>query len=587
MQGKALLVDDNLEFLEITRKFIDKFNNNELTITTANSPIEAINILKNQREEFNVIVSDYQMPELNGLEFLQKIRNDLKIDVPFILMTGHGKEEVAIKAINQGVNYYVQKSSNIELQYKELNHFIMDCLEKSKIQKALDKSINKFNLFFQSATESMYLFNSNLDVIDYNGKAPEFQVYSVKDIIGKNIVELSPSLKKSERLKQYKEVISTGKPLYIPDVKAFINGKYIHVMIHVFKVGDGMGMIASDITNIFDKEMELRRSKATLEYYLESTTENIIIYDQDFNIIHMNKSNQELYFSGKSISNLVGKNLFEIAPFIKETERYQQYKEVLKSGNKLSLENIKVTLGERTYYVNIKAFRIVAGKEKYLGVISTDVTEIKETEQKLLNQNKLIENFINEFSHDARNIIEVIKGNTRLINNQSASVYTSNIIKGLESLSNLLNGSIDLVKAGLILFEENEVNLNEIVQSMAELIIPNNIIFKIDHKLPMITCDPLKVNQIFQNLFLNAVKHAEAKNINVDYDNTQNSILICNDGKSFLFDQKIHLFEKPLKLESGHGIGLLIVKRIIDAHGWKISLETEPKTKFIITLSNF
>lgn len=585
MQETILLVDDNQEFLEITKKFIDKFNSNMLTVIATNSSIEAIDRLKNKKEKYDVIISDYQMPELNGLEFLRFIRNDLKSNVPFILMTGHGKEEVAIKAINQGANYYVQKLSNSELQYRELNHFINDCLEKNKIQKALEKSIDKFNLFFQSATESMYLLDSELNVIEYNGKSPNFSIYSVDDVIGKNIIELSPGLKNSYRLRQYKDVIKTGKPLYIPDTKAFINGRHIHLIIHAFKVGDGMGLISSDITKTLEKELELRRSKATLEHYLEYTTENIIIYDQHFNIIHMNKSNQELFYPGQSLSNLIGKNLFEIAPYIKNTERFQQYQEILKNGDKLLLENIKVTLGERIYYVNIKAFRIVAGNEIYLGIISTDITKIKETEQKLLNQNGLIENFINEFSHDAKNIINIMKNNLLLINNVDSSDSLTKLNKGMDNLTTLLSGSIDLVKSGLVLHKSNNVDLNDIVESIADLIIPDTVLYKLIHKLPIITCDPLKVNQIFQNLFINAIKHAEAKMITIDYDHTSNSIVVINDGKPFPTEKKNNLFEEQMTID-GHGVGLLIVKRIVDAHGWKISLENDENTKFVITIPN-
>ena len=71
---------------------------------------EAMDLIS--KEKFDVIVSDYQMPETDGIEFLKALRTHGS-DIPFILFTGKGREDVVIEALNQGADYYLQKGGDL------------------------------------------------------------------------------------------------------------------------------------------------------------------------------------------------------------------------------------------------------------------------------------------------------------------------------------------------------------------------------------------------------------------------------------------------------------------------------------------
>ena len=58
-----------------------------------------------------------------------------------------------------------------------------------------------------------------------------------------------------------------------------------------------------------------------------------------------------------------------MATYVQTTRRYKQEKAILKNGKSITVNNLKVSLDKKTYYVNIWVFRIVTGKEKYLGII--------------------------------------------------------------------------------------------------------------------------------------------------------------------------------------------------------------------------
>jgi DNA-binding response OmpR family regulator len=68
---------------------------------------------------YDAVVSDYQMPEMNGIELLKRVR-EAGSRVPFIIFTGKGREEVVIEALNSGADFYIQKGGNPGAQFAEL-----------------------------------------------------------------------------------------------------------------------------------------------------------------------------------------------------------------------------------------------------------------------------------------------------------------------------------------------------------------------------------------------------------------------------------------------------------------------------------
>jgi len=74
-----------------------------LHVDTAGSVHEALSVLEGKR--YDGIISDYQMPDVDGLDFLLYVRENFG-EIPFILFTGRGREEVVISALNRGADYY-------------------------------------------------------------------------------------------------------------------------------------------------------------------------------------------------------------------------------------------------------------------------------------------------------------------------------------------------------------------------------------------------------------------------------------------------------------------------------------------------
>ena len=113
--AKVLLVDDDPFFLRLSEEFLKPYR--DIKVETAGSPCEAIPKL--QTGAYDAVVSDYEMPGMNGITFLKKIREQ-SINVPFILFTGNEKEDIMFEALENGVSAYLRKGENLKTQFLTL-----------------------------------------------------------------------------------------------------------------------------------------------------------------------------------------------------------------------------------------------------------------------------------------------------------------------------------------------------------------------------------------------------------------------------------------------------------------------------------
>ena len=117
---KVLLVDDDPLFLELSKTFLEVFH--DITSDTVDSAREALQRLEN--DSYDVVISDYDMPVMDGITFLKTIR-DKRINIPFILFTGVGRNELMHQAIENGANSFIEKIGDPRVQYSELSKRIL------------------------------------------------------------------------------------------------------------------------------------------------------------------------------------------------------------------------------------------------------------------------------------------------------------------------------------------------------------------------------------------------------------------------------------------------------------------------------
>jgi len=127
-----LYVDDEPDLLDLCKLFLER--EREFSVLTVTSAREALEIL--EKGAVDAIISDYQMPVMDGIEFLKEVRTKFK-DIPFILFTGKGREEVAIEAFDNGADFYIQKGGHPRAQFGELSHKIRQAIRRKKAEEEL------------------------------------------------------------------------------------------------------------------------------------------------------------------------------------------------------------------------------------------------------------------------------------------------------------------------------------------------------------------------------------------------------------------------------------------------------------------
>ena len=217
--GKILIVDDETMVTKTLDMLLglEGFSN----ITTFNNPKEALLYL--EKNEADLIISDFIMPEMNGIDFLKKAKKNQN-DTSMILLTGYADKENAIKAINDiGIFKYIEKpwdNSQLIINIKnaitqtklkkELNKKIIeleqanlkleeysknleDIVEK-RTQELLEAN-SKLNAIISNCADGIVIFDNNSTIIDLNSAAEDLFGQNKKDLITKNFFELAVSEK--------------------------------------------------------------------------------------------------------------------------------------------------------------------------------------------------------------------------------------------------------------------------------------------------------------------------------------------------------------------------------------------------------
>ena len=175
---RVLHVDDDLSLIGVSKQILTMENNFE--IDTATSVDEAFK--KMEIQTYDAIVSDYEMPQKNGLDFLRELR-DQKNEIPFILFTGKGREEVVVKALNLGADRYINKNGFPETVYCELADAINKTVESKKAKKALAESELQYRTVVEKSLQGILITQTSpLRLVFANESMSKILGYSIEEL---------------------------------------------------------------------------------------------------------------------------------------------------------------------------------------------------------------------------------------------------------------------------------------------------------------------------------------------------------------------------------------------------------------------
>jgi len=182
----VLFVDDEPALLEITRTYLEK--SGSITVETCRSALEALGILKTRK--FDVIVSDYEMPLVDGIMFLKILRTEGN-DTPFLIFTGKGREHVVIDALNNGADYYLQKGGDPKAQFTELSHMIEQAFQRRHMEQNLHASEKLLVEIINFLPDATFAIDISGMVISWNKAMEVMTGVQAEAIMGKGNYEYS------------------------------------------------------------------------------------------------------------------------------------------------------------------------------------------------------------------------------------------------------------------------------------------------------------------------------------------------------------------------------------------------------------
>ena len=158
---KILLVDDESSVLDLAKIFLERTG--RFHVVTAGSAAEGLSVLDS--ESFDAVISDYEMPEMDGIAFLKKLREKGDL-IPFVIFTGRSREEVVIEALNCGADYYIQKGGKPGPLFAELAHKIILAVERQRAAKALSEANEYRHKLIEAHGDPLLTIDRNYRIMD-------------------------------------------------------------------------------------------------------------------------------------------------------------------------------------------------------------------------------------------------------------------------------------------------------------------------------------------------------------------------------------------------------------------------------------
>lgn len=166
-----MYVDDDPCMLEISKQILTDIDAS-LEFDCACCVDEAFKQLSTG--QYDIIISDYEMSKKDGLQFLKELREQ-KNQIPFVLFTGKGREEVAIKALNLGADGYFTKHGSPETVYGELCHGLKMAVTRKATEAALVEAQTLTNSIINSTKDMIWSVDArNFRLLTFNKAVSDY-----------------------------------------------------------------------------------------------------------------------------------------------------------------------------------------------------------------------------------------------------------------------------------------------------------------------------------------------------------------------------------------------------------------------------
>lgn len=604
-----LYVDDEKSLLDLCKIFLEKSGEYKVDISDS-----ALGILdKIQPGQYDAIVSDYDMPGKNGIEFLIEVRSTFG-DIPFILFTGKGREDVVIDAINNGVDFYIQKGGSPRPQFAELSHKIKKSIERKRMLIALHENEERLRFALEGANDGLWDVRIPSGEIFISPRGCEILGYSFEDFSGlkrlwKDLILLHDMPATQAAFLEYRKgnsdifsvehrlIMKSGESKWILTrgkvVKWDENGNPIRMTgtisdIHIRKKAESKLQAAYEQIAANEEEMRSQFEEQKI------ISEKIRLSEDRFkgltNLLPVPVFETDL--TGKLLfTNQTGFQMFEyfMDDFVdginvldlvvpEERDTTKNHISLMMQGL-LSQKGREYTLQRKNgsrFTAVIYSNRIM---DPYSGLIKgfrgvvIDITERKRIEDSLKKSREKLNILSSITRHDILNQIQALNAFCDLIevNIESDSV-SAQYLAYLRQCSEKISQHISFTREYQYLGDNPPIwqNIGTIAIIAAADFLPDTIVLTIEADDIEIFADPMLM-LVFYNLFDNAIRYGEKiTSITIRFSEDKNigTLIVEDNGIGISADMKEDIFEKGVGQNTG--LGLFFAREVLAITGLSI-----------------
>ncbi|WP_256299676.1 response regulator [Haloarchaeobius salinus] len=600
---RVLCVDDDRDTARTTAESLQAAGLDCLVATNGEDALARLD-----EGHVDCVVSDYEMPGMDGLELLEAVR-ERDEGLPFIMFTGQGSESVASEAISAGVTDYLRKTGTEARQF--LRRRIGNAVDQYRAERGLAETRGRLEGLHHHAV-AIAGAHDRETVVDQALVAAErildFDVSGVYVLEDDTFVPLTersyrpdgdlPTVDDGVLGHTYRERESVlvrnvlEDSIAEPDQPEFRSavsvpvGRYgvfqaISEEPHAFTETDKelAELLVTHVTQAFDRlesEADLRRTNEQLRAILDNTTANIYIKDRDGRYQLINDQFRELL--DLEPGEAVGQTDFDLQD--------EEYAEAVRTNDRLAVERGEPVQteesgefeGRERIYYSVKV-PLYGDDGEPVGVcgISSDITALKERERELERQKERLDEFAHLVSHDLRSPLSVARGYLDLVRDDIDHEHLVEIANAHERMESIIEGVLTLAREGREIGGKQPVSVEAVARDAWANVDSGAATLTVEDD-STVDADRDRLLQVFENLYRNALDHALPDDTDGELTVAVGTLAtsgfyVADDGVGVPESVRDGLFEAGRSSDSnGTGFGLAIVERVVRAHGWTVDL---------------
>lgn len=561
---RILHVDDNDAFVSTTQSLLEA-TDYELGVQTATTPEDGLAVLSDR--SIDCIVSDYEMPGMDGLEFLHRVRSEFG-DVPFILFTGEGSESIASEAVSAGVTDYVQKSAGGDV-YTLLANRIQAAADKH----AAERRASRRSAAIDRASDGIAVVDADHEFIEVNEPYARMHGTTVEQLLGSSHAETLVD-RSMDRLESVFE--STADEWSGDVVGCDAEGGLFDKHVAVHRVdADTLVLVAQDGDRAGEADQFTRGDDApTPTELVHSVGDALYAFDEAGRFSFVNRSFCETL--AVEPEDVLGEPFAAITAdddIPRAREAFQSIADPETDTTATTYEK-QVQTGDgmwvpvETHIARLpgETFRGVAG-------VVRDVSARQTRVAKLAAQNERLTEVANYISHDLQTPLMTLAACLSRIDTMDTEMLET-ATETVERMDEMTDGVSRLAQEGWTVETTTELRIDEMVANAWCHVDATAATLDIDGSAERtIEANESKLGHLLENILKNAVDHCDAPTVTVT--GRADGFIIADDGPGIPASRRESVFE-PGGTADGTGLGLAHAAKIADAHGWDISVTDSP-----------